>query len=118
MPPTAIPGEIHESLGREVEGGDRHSAWIEKNKVGLLRGARAKALANVISSGQEGEIASIVESSQVSDFRPLLYVIPFAQVQPLVREVPPVERAHPLSLEYRIEALPKHLFDVLQLRRR
>lgn len=118
MPPTAIPGEIYESLGREVKAGDRHSAWIEKNKVGILRGASAKKLASVISHQQETDIASIVELSQVSDFRPLLYVMPFAQVRHLVREVPPAERAHPLSIEYRIEVLPTHLFDVIQLRRR
>ena len=86
MPPTAIPRDIYESLDREVEVGDRHSAWIEKNKVGILRGASAKKLANVISHGQEIEIASIVESSQVSDFRPLLYVMPFAQLKSLVQK--------------------------------
>jgi hypothetical protein len=45
----------------------------------------------------------------------LLYIIPAGPVAGLVREVPVVERAHPLSVEYIIEALPKKYFDAIEI---
>jgi len=117
MPPSAVPGEIYDILYRDVQNGDRHSAWIGKNKVGLLKGASCKETEGVITPIQKAEIISVVSEAQLSDFRPLLYVIPFQRARRLLHEVPPKERAHPLSVEYIIEKLARTSFDILQLRR-
>jgi hypothetical protein len=43
-------------------------------------------------------------------------VIPFTLVkdQGLIQQVPLESRAHPLAIEYRIEALPRGHFDILE----
>lgn len=117
MPPSAIPGEIYDVLWKDVTRGDRHSAWIDRNKVGILRGATAKLAAGVINAAQQADIASIVNAAQIQDFLPLVFVIPFSRVTQDVLLVPPAERAHPLSDEYRIEHLQRTKFDVIEPRR-
>lgn len=117
IPPTSSPGEIYHNLYEEVIRGDRHSSKIEDNKRGILEGANAKRKAGVINEQQEQEIAQIVEQAMILDFKPLLYIIPFNLVTNLVEEVPVNKRAHPLSVEYLIKELPRHLFDIITLER-
>lgn len=116
-PPTAIPREIYENLWHEAVEGDSHSSFVDRNRVGILRGAALKKAANVITDDQEAEIAEIIKLADVRNFVPLLYVIPYALVKDRAKIVPPKERAHPMSVEYRIEELPRSCFDVLELRR-
>ena len=68
----------------------------------------------MITPKQEKEIAKIVESAEVSDFRPLLYIMPFELVQKLLIKVPVADRAHPLSSEFLIHSLPRAHFDVIE----
>ena len=114
-PPTSTPLEIYRRLSDEVAAGDRHSSKIQENKVGILRGASAKRAEGVISEDQEKEINEIVVSAELKDFRPLLYVIRFDKVQPLLKLVPVKDRAHPMSVEYLITHLPSSCFDVISL---
>lgn len=114
VPPTSSPCEIYRSLAEEVRRGDRHSAKIKENRVGILRGANAKRQAGIISAEQEQTIASIVELAQPRDFRPLIYVIPYAGAADRLREPPPEDKAHPLSAEYIADALPRQYFDVIE----
>lgn len=116
-PPTSIPREIYENLYDEVIQNDSHSSAVDRNRVGILRGAACKRTANVITAEQEAEIGEIVKMAEVKLFAPLLFVIPFDGVKSLAKVVPPKERAHPMAIEYRIENLPRGLFDVLELRR-
>ena len=116
-PPTSIPREIYESLYTEVVQGDTHSSAVDRNRVGILRGAASKRVAGVITAADETEIAQIVKMAEVRLFIPLLFVIPFDGVKTVAKMVPPNERAHPMSIEYRIEELPRQRFDVLELRR-
>ena len=117
VPPTASPSEIYHSLYQEVIRDDRHSAEIRENKDGLRKGVIAKREAGIITEGQRQEIETILNRTGIQDFKPLLYVIPFNLVADLVDEVPVDERAHPLSVEYIIRELPRHLFDVITLER-
>ena len=107
VPPSSSPLEIYRALHHEVERGERHSSRIQENKAGILRGANVKRRADVIDGATEAEMAAIVDAAETRDFRPLLYVVPFARVSNLVRAVPVPDRAHPLSTEYVIEALPR-----------
>jgi hypothetical protein len=117
-PPSSTPSEIYHSLDAEVRAGDRHSAKIELNRVGILKGASFKLHAGTISEKQAKDITAIVEGAETRDFRPLLYVIPYQPVAGILKMVPVAERAHPLSVEYVIEGLPRHCFDVIELNRR
>jgi hypothetical protein len=113
--PTSCPSEIYRSLYREWRAGDRHSIKIEHNRNGILRGVKTKREAGAISEDQKKDIVAIVERAEVRDFEPLVYVMPFARVSRLVREVPVKDRAHPLSQEYVVQGLPRRLFDVITL---
>lgn len=115
LPPSSSPAEIYSSLAGAVARGDRHSGIIERNKVGALRGALAKRKQGVITRRQQSEIGAIVADAVPNDFRPVLFVIPFGGVRALANEVPPAERAHPLSVEYLLPGLPGRRFDVLEL---
>jgi hypothetical protein len=115
VPPTSCPSEIYRSLHGEWRAGDRHSAKIEQNRNGILRGVEAKRDTGVISENEKRDIVSIVERAEVRDFEPLIYVTPYGKVSRLSKEVPVDDRAHPLSEEYLIASLPRRLFDVIRL---
>ena len=116
IPPTSSPAELYRLLLEEVERGERHSAVMKNNREGVLRGAEAKRAAGVIGNTEWREIDRMVELSHPADFRPVLYVIPFEGIRGMAVEVPVGERAHPFSIEYRVEALPRESFDMLELR--
>jgi hypothetical protein len=111
---TSNPVKIYRNLRDETRGGDRHSAKVQENKVGILRGATLNRAAGIITPAQERDIVAIVEKAETADFRPLLYIIPFSSVSSMVAEVPVERRAHPLAREYLIERLPRECFDVIE----
>ena len=115
-PPSSCPAEIYIGLVRDVESADHHSSKIEANRVGILRGAAVRRKQGHLTTAQHRDIVGIVRQAEVRDFRPLIYVIPHAGVRGLVREVPLNMRAHPLSVEYLIEKLPRKRFDVIEVR--
>lgn len=114
-PPTSTPKEIYHSALQEVSRGDRHSAKIEQWRNGLLRGAEIRHSRGEIDDGAFAEVSAIIGQSAIRDFRPLLYVISYAETKHLVHHVPVHERAHPLSQEFRIERLPRDCFEVLDM---
>jgi hypothetical protein len=111
---TSNPLTLYRDLRDETRTGDRHSAKVQENKMGILRGATLKRAAGLITESQEREIVAIVEKAETRDFRPLLYVIPFASVSRVVAEVPVENRAHPLAQEYLIDQLSRDCFDVVE----
>ena len=118
MPPSSTPLDIYNAFREEVIRGDRHSANIDMNKAGILRGAYLKAKAKAITKKQQAEILTIVQKAELNDFRPLIFIIPYESVKNLIEDVPIDKRAHPLSIEFIIQRLPRNCFDVIQLHRR
>lgn len=117
MPVSAIPGEIADHLLRDIDSGDMHSHLINRNRIGIARGASAKRQVGVITAEQEAEIQHMAEKAELRDFKPLVFVMAFPKVQHQLVVIPPAERAHPASREYRHERLRRRWFDVLELRR-
>jgi hypothetical protein len=115
-PPSSSPSDIYDRLFEEVMRGDLHSARIEANRVGIICGANKKAEAGVISSSQKKEIYSIVKQADTRNFRPLLFIIPFSLMADAVKLVPLNRRAHPFSVEFIIESLPRSYFDIVEYR--
>jgi hypothetical protein len=115
IPPSASPWEIYKTMREDVRRGDLHSANLERLRKTVAHGAALKLEAGEISSSQYDDIGKILESTLLSDFRPLLYIIPYQSVAAPVKEVPIQERAHPLSLELKIPALPRELFDIIEV---
>jgi hypothetical protein len=114
VPPTSSPAEIYQSLYQEVVRGDRHSSKIKENRIGILRGATVKKDQGVISEKQSLDIGAILDRAETRDFRPLIYVMPYVTVANRLSEVPIADRAHPLSVEYVIDRLPRGDFDVIE----
>jgi hypothetical protein len=114
-PPTSCPSDIYHNLLEEVRRRDGHSAKIKDNRSGLSSGAQIQHSNGIITERELNEIEEIIAAADYSDFRPLLYLIPFGGVSHLLKEVPVRNRAHPLSQEYIIEELPTELFDAIEL---
>lgn len=112
-PSSSNPIEIYASLKRDVESKDSHSSKISQIKAGLIKGASEKLKAGVINTDQEKEIIDIVNAAEISDFRPLIYVIPTYKVLTITQPVSVSIKANTFSQEYIIEALDKEMFDVI-----
>jgi hypothetical protein len=115
IPPSSSPAEIYRALAEDARRGERHSELFVKKLEGVRKGARLRAERGEITARQAEEIRGMLDAAHPRELRPLLYVIPFDRIRERVSEVPPGERAHPFSLEYRIYALPRGCFDVLEL---
>jgi hypothetical protein len=116
IPPSSSPAELYRHLLEEARRGERHSAKLEKHREGLKTGIRARWTDGTIDERQAAEIERTIDTAGGADFRPVLYVIPFERVRGTVFEVPVEQRAHPLSVEYRVENLARECFDMLELR--
>ncbi|MEA2204241.1 MAG: hypothetical protein QOE77_1017 [Blastocatellia bacterium] len=112
-PPSSSPEGIYETLLKDVANNDRRSEKIRLNKAGLRRGANSRHSQGVINDFQRLEILDKVRLAQISDFKPLLYVIPYSLVSGLLSTVPVKHRANPLSEEYIITRLPRSSFDII-----
>ena len=49
---------------------DRHSALIQQNRAGILRGAQSRRQQGVIGEPHEGEIRAVVSLAETRDFKP------------------------------------------------
>jgi len=113
MPPSSTPCDICRTYLNDIARRDWHSASLRDHKTGLKKGMDSKLAGRVITDDQYRELDEIVSKASLDDFRPLLYIIPFAGVRKLVEAVSPLQRAHPFSREYVIRYLPRSRFDVL-----
>ena len=114
MPPSSTPCTLFKAFENDSMSNDAHSAVIAQNRVGLLRGADAKRKRGVITAEQETEIKQIVDVAENQEFKPLLYVVPYARVARLVKPVPAANKAHAFSEEFIIEELPREAFEFIE----
>ena len=115
-PPSSSPCELFHGFASEVSRNDKHPKFIAVNKAGLHQGALAKLDAGVITPEQHEDILRIVSGADNAEYRPLLYVIPFAIIEKKLRSVPLEKKAHPFSEEYIVDSLDRTEFDVIELR--
>lgn len=114
-PPSSSPFGIYKRLCEDIKGRDEHSDKIHKNKIGIKKGAEAKRLSGEIDDMTEKNIYLAVDKASRDDFRPLIYVIPLYLVKKDIVNVDPSEKAHALSDEYRIHALHRKNFDIIEI---
>jgi hypothetical protein len=115
IPPSSNPRAIYWRLKRDADSGDLHSAKIREVRRGIVKGAMIKRAAGIITRSQYLEIRRIAKQAQLSDFSPLMFVIPLQPVASKVRVVDVRTRASLLSEEYIITDLPRRLFDAIEL---
>ncbi|HET7230692.1 MAG TPA: hypothetical protein VFJ16_11860 [Longimicrobium sp.] len=114
IPPTSSPSGIYRQLWEETTRGEMHSSTIPRIRDGIKGGAEAKLAAGVINAAEREEILKMIQHASVREYRPVLYVIPYDRVETLVSDVPVHERAHPLSVEFKVQALPRDCFDLIE----
>ena len=117
QPPTSNPLTIAKRYIEQVTGGDRHTAEIDANKVGILKGADIKHNAGIITKKQLKEIKQLVALADYEQFLPVLYVIKSERVQKRCEEVDISKRASDRSAEYIISDLQEDEFEIVDLRK-
>lgn len=114
IPPSSSPFKIYQDLKQDIVSGDLHSAKIEANKNGLKRAAIIARTNGIIDNDELSKINYIIDNASLTDFKPMLYLIPVSLVISRVEVVPVSERANPLSEEYRIVDLKESEFEIIQ----
>lgn len=112
-PISSLPLERYRTLQKEVESGDLHGTLISAAKVGLRRGASTKYRDRKITEAERDDIFLTVQHSPITEFKPLIYNIPWGEVEHLLERVPVLSTARPTSIEYIIRELPGSKFDIL-----
>lgn len=116
IPPSSSPAEIYRALAEDARRGERHSALFVSKLKGVRSGARLRVQNGEITPEVEREIGEMVRRAHPRELRPVLYVIPFDRVRDRVVPVSIADRAHPFSVEYKVPALPRSCFDLIEWR--
>jgi hypothetical protein len=113
--PSSNPADIYRELKRDVDGKDKHSAKINRQKATLASLAVTWEADGKISTTQKEEIIYLANTADFSLWRPLLYVIPrTADIERRLKLVPIDKRAG-VGMEYIIEDLKRDEFDIIEL---
>jgi len=112
--PTSNPADIYRELKSAVQRKDQHCYKINEQKGSLKSLAVAWKTNGDISIQEEDEITYMVDNASFDDWRPLIYVIPRALVEPRLQVVPANKRAS-FGPEYIITDLQRHEFDIIEL---
>jgi len=115
IPPSSNPRRIYWNLKRDVDAADLHSERIRQIRQGIEKGAAIRHSEGMIDHAEYGEIIEILERAQLSDYKPLMFVIPSRPVANMMVRVDSKGRAGLFSEEYIIKNLPRHLFDAFEL---
>ncbi len=112
-PPTSNPKDIYERLKLAVDEADEHDYKIIEQKGAIIARAIGWEAKGEISTSDKDEIVYIAENGPFKQWRPLIYVIPFAPVASRIETVPRGSRAG-LGPEYRIADLRRSEFDIIE----
>jgi hypothetical protein len=113
VPPSSNPADIYRELRRDVDGRDTHSAKIAAQKASFMSLAIKWFAAGEITANDRDDIVYMVNHAPFDLWRPLLYVIPRAIVQPRIQLVPVSQRAG-FGNEYIIPDLSRSEFDLVE----
>lgn len=111
--PSSDPCAIFNRLKQDAERKDRHSPKIAEVKASLSMLATKWLTASEITKEQHEEIIYMVNLEDFGYWKPVLYVIPRAQVAAKLKLVPPAKRAS-FGDEYIIENLERTEFDIVE----
>lgn len=113
QPPTSNPCTIIKRYLEQILWGDRHATEIYNNKAGILRGAKAKLDAGIITKNQFKQIGTLVSCADYRAFFPVLYIIETQAVRSKCEAVPVEDRASDDSFEYKITNLENGEYHIL-----
>lgn len=110
---SSNPADIYRDLQHAVQTHDNHNAKIISQKASFISLATTWESDGEISTTQKDDIIYMVTTATFDLWRPLLYVIPRAPVEPQLQLVPVHKRAG-LGNEYIIPSLNRSEFDVIE----
>lgn len=113
QPPTSNPCKICRGYLEQIVTGDRHAKEIERNIMGIIKGAKKKFNVGIIDKKEYNAIRETVSTADYELFFPVLYIIDGRKVKNKCREVPEAERASDNSVEYVIENLEENEFEAI-----
>jgi hypothetical protein len=113
--PSSDPCAIYKQLSLDVQRSDKHSSKIKEQKLSLAKLAVDWKTKGEISTEDEEEIIYMMEHSDFSYWKPLLYVISRPSIDPArIKSVPIGSRAS-FGAEYIISDLQRGEFDIVEL---
>jgi hypothetical protein len=113
--PTSDPKAIFKDLwAAAVTKPDDHNAKITGQRTVLLGLAVSWCVDGLIAEDDRDEIVAIVQAARITEWRPLLFVIPFALVEKRVINVPRKDRASS-EPEYIVPDLVTNEFDIIEV---
>jgi hypothetical protein len=113
QPPSSDPCTIYRSLHHAVTVSDDHDAKINSQRKVLSALAVEWFEAGTITQAARDEIIAIVQQARFPDWRPLIFVIPYATVQSRLQLVDRQNRASH-EPEYIIADLTRGEFDIIE----
>jgi len=105
---------IYRNLREAVEGEEENDPKINEQKLSLKQRAVNWHNAGDITKAQLDDIVASVDFGPITQWRPLIYVIPNTIDPARVKSVPRRSRAG-LGMEYKIEDLKGSEFDVIEV---
>lgn len=115
QPITSNPQTICRRYLEQILTSDRHTVEIEKNKVGILTGAKINFDKGLISKAQYNIIKNIVACAEYESFFPVIYIIYTERVKHKCIRVRKEDCASDTSLEFKIESLEDGEFSIINL---
>lgn len=116
QPPSSDPATIYQTLSRAVESSDAGDPKIINQRATLLALAVEWHSQGKINEEVRDDILAIVNRAGFSDWRPLIYVIPYQPVEARLKLVPREKRAS-FEPEYQIEDLAENEFDIIEMKK-
>lgn len=114
IPGSSSPHKIYKGFLKDVEENDLHSSLISQNRSGLKKGALEKYTKGDITDAELNIINTLVDEATISEFEPLLYLLPSDKVKVKLTKVSSSMAAHPLSEEYIIDNLEEKEFEIIK----
>ncbi|MCX5890870.1 MAG: hypothetical protein NTY36_15700 [Deltaproteobacteria bacterium] len=111
--PSSNPADIFKDLQQAVRRLDQHNGKILEQKTSIKSLAIKHNGEGTISDKDKDEIIYLVDNSPFENWRPLLYIIPYAPIVGRLEEVPIHLRAS-LGMEYIIKDLTRNEFDIIE----
>lgn len=112
--PSSDPKAIYKDLAQAIARADDHNAKIASQKTVLSGLAIDWHNNGAISEKDRDEIAAMVTAARITEWRPLLFVIPYSLVSSRVIDVPRNDRASS-EPEYIIPDLVTDEFDIIEV---
>ena len=117
QPGTSNPRKLCYDYINQIRTRDRHAKYIENNKNGIIRGAKAKLAQGVIDTRVYDEIVRKIDASEFEEYYPVIVLINKKAVKNRIQIVSPDDAASEHSVEYKIADLKSQEFEIIHLKR-